>query len=384
MKNIALIVAAGISDRFAMDMPKQYVEVDGKSILRWAIEAFLNCNLIDGIKVVINEQHIEYYRKSVGDLNILNPCYGAATRNQSVLSGLKDLEIINPENVLIHDAARPLISVDLIKNVIEHLNAVEAVDVGLKLTDTIKSFNQKNDETTLLDRDKLYATQTPQGFKFKAILDLHKKNTKPFADDISLCLENNVKIHKISGEKSNLKITTIQDLDFFKYMINKNKVYRTGFGTDIHRFSDKLETETTIKICGVEIKHDRKIIAHSDGDVGFHSITEAILGAAALGNIGQLFPNTDPKYRNIDSRYFLEKVNDLLLKNEITIINIDITIICEYPKIMKYSEKMCKTISDIFRLDKNQINVKATTCEKLGFLGREEGIAAQTVATIFM
>lgn len=380
MKNIAIIVAAGNSTRFNCDIPKQYFIVNGRSVLNWTVRAFLASNFIDNILVVINKEHKDLYYNSIDEFDILDPIIGGETRNKSVLFGLKALEKINPENVLIHDAARPLISTKLIDEVVSELQNYSAVDIGISITDTIK-YNVAN-KIEIIDRNKLYATQTPQGFKYKTILDLHKRNTLNHTDDISLCIENDIRICKIEGDKNNIKITNSSDIEFCKYIMGNEKIYRTGIGLDVHKFSKKLNENVKIKICGVDVEHNQSIIAHSDGDVGFHAITEALLGSMALGNIGQLFPANDKKYKNMDSAFFLEYTEEELRKIGAKIINIDLTIICEKPKIMPHSEAMRANVARVLKIHSNQVSIKATTTEKMGFLGAKEGIAAQAICSV--
>jgi 2-C-methyl-D-erythritol 4-phosphate cytidylyltransferase/2-C-methyl-D-erythritol 2,4-cyclodiphosphate synthase len=385
VKNIAIIVAAGNSTRFNYEIPKQYFVINGKTVLNWTIKAFLASDFIDNVLVVINNEHRDLYYQSIEELNILNPIIGGKTRNESVFLGLKALEEFYPENVLIHDAARPLISTKLIDKVVLQLKNHSVVDVGISLNDTIKH-NDENGNITILDREKLYATQTPQGFKYKTILDLHKQNNIDHTDDISLCIKNDINVCKIEGDRNNVKITNTSDIEFCKHImgnvIGDEKIYRTGIGIDVHRFSQPFDKNIEIKICGIGVEHNQSIIAHSDGDVGFHSITEALLGSMALGNIGQLFPPNDEKYKNMDSTYFLECAKNLLRKAGAKIINIDLTIICEKPKIMPHSKVMRDNIAKILEIHANMVSVKATTTEKMGFLGTQEGIAAQAVCSV--
>ena len=382
MKNVALIVAAGNSTRFKANAPKQYIEVNGKTILRWTIDRFLKSEFIDAVMVVINKDHRQFYEDSIKGINVLPPVFGGKTRKESVYLGLKALENLKPEKVLIHDAVRPLVSTKLIDEVIKKLDDYNAVDIGLPITDTIKY--QDESVVKVIDRNKVYATQTPQGFNFNTILQLHKDVQEDCTDDISLCLKGDVKICKIIGEKNNIKITNYDDLEYFRFMTKLDKVYRTGLGIDVHRFSEPLDKETITKICGIEVPHNQSIIAHSDGDVGFHAITEALLGAMALGNIGQLFPPSDDKYKNMDSAYFLKYTLDKLGKLNASISNIDVTIICERPKIMPHNKQMRQNIARILKIGVDQVSVKATTTEKMGFLGSQHGIAAQAVCSIVL
>jgi 2-C-methyl-D-erythritol 4-phosphate cytidylyltransferase/2-C-methyl-D-erythritol 2,4-cyclodiphosphate synthase len=382
MKNVAIIVAAGEARRFGADVPKQYIKSNGKGLLCWSIDAFLQSNLLDYVVVVINKKHESFYKDAVNGLKNLECVFGGATRQESVYLGLKALEKYNPENVLIHDAARPLLSTRLIKDVIKNLDTYEAVDVGVPFVDTMKF--QYNGDIKILNKDEIYATQTPQGFKFTMILDLHKVAKLGHTDDISLCLEKKIKVKKISGDIDNIKITYPNDLKYFSFIMKENKVYRTGFGLDVHKLSEPLNEDVTIKICGVDVQCKQTIIAHSDGDVGLHAATESLLGAMAAENIGQLFPPNDDKYKDMDSSYFLSYANNMLLEKKGGIVNIDITIICEKPKVMPYNMKMRQNIAKILGVSVEQVSVKATTTEKMGFLGTRQGIAAQSVCTIIL
>ena len=380
MRNLVLIVAGGNSARFGGDIPKQYVEINGKTVLRWSIDAFLQNDLIDSVLVVINKNHMSLYEDSTRGINILPPVVGGKTRQESVFLGLQSLEKLNPQNILIHDAARPMVSTNLIADVIKKLDDYDAVDVALSISDTIKYRNDGILE--VLNRDKAYMTQTPQGFRFATILKLHKTAQGEYTDDISLCIHNDIEIGKVVGEQTNIKITTQDDLKYFKFMTKEDKIYRTGFGIDIHRLSAPMNHDVMIKICGIDVPHNQSIIAHSDGDVGFHAITEAILGAMSLGNIGQLFPPTDNKYKDMDSEYFLVYARDELRKLNCAIVNIDVTVICEKPKIMPHSKQMRQNIARILEIDESQVSVKATTTEKMGFLGEQKGIAAQAICMV--
>jgi 2-C-methyl-D-erythritol 4-phosphate cytidylyltransferase/2-C-methyl-D-erythritol 2,4-cyclodiphosphate synthase len=380
MKNLVLIVAGGNSARFGGDIPKQYSKINGKTVLRWSIDAFLQNDLIDDVLVVINKNHMSLYEDSTRDINILPPVIGGNTRQESVFLGLQRLEELNPQNILIHDAARPMVSTNLIADVIKKLDDYDAVDVALSISDTIKY--QNDGILEVLNRDKAYMTQTPQGFRFATIMQLHKIAQGEYTDDISLCIHGNVDVGKVVGEQANIKITTQDDLKYFKFMIKEDKIYRTGFGIDVHRLSEPMSHDVMIKICGIDVSHNQSIIAHSDGDVGFHAITEALLGAMSLGNIGQLFPPTDNAYKGMDSEYFLVYARDELRKLSCAIVNIDVTIICEKPKIMPHSKQMRQNIAKILEIDESQVSVKATTTEKMGFLGEQKGIAAQAICMV--
>lgn len=213
-KVIAIIVAAGISSRFKCKIPKPYYEINGVPILKSSIKKFLEHPLVDGVKVIINKSHINLYKKATADLNVLPFVIGGDTRQESVLNGLVDLEVVLPDKVLIHDAARPFISSRLITNVINKLNHCQAVDVACPVTDTIKQ--KQGEKLHILNRAELYSTQTPQGFNYELILKLHKNSKKSYTDDISLCIAENLDVKVVDGHISNRKITYIEDLNLIE------------------------------------------------------------------------------------------------------------------------------------------------------------------------
>ncbi len=373
MKNIALIVAGGNGLRMGDSQPKQYLQINGVSILRRTIERFLSCPSIDAVKVVIAKEHEDLYRSAILGLDLLPFAIGGDTRQESVFNGLKDLAKLNPQHVLIHDAARPFVTNEIIYNVINMLEIYKAVDVGVTPKDTIKL---NNSEISTLDRSKLYCTQTPQGFHFETILSLHEHHQGFNAtDDITLALESGIKVGVASGDYKNIKITTPEDLIM-------NSVTKVGMGFDVHKFDTETKGEFLVPICGINIPHTHKVLAHSDGDVGIHALMDAMLGTAALGDIGEHFPPTDIKWKDADSCILLAHVDSLIKGKSGKIQNIDVTIICEKPKVLKHKNQMQKKLAQVLKIDENLINIKATTTEKLGFTGRGEGIAAQAICAI--
>ena len=331
--------------------------------------------------MIINKNHQNLYHYATHGLCGLTPIFGGDTRSQSVHLGLKSIRSMGPKNVIIHDAARPLVSTKLINSVIEKLRYYQAVDTGTVINDTVKLYNNK--EITVFDRNKLHSTQTPQGFHYEIIFNLHNKAQTYHTDDISLCVKENIKIYKMIGSQNNIKITNKFDALLCEKLIPNEKIYRVGIGIDIHKFSKLLKTKTKIKICGIDVEHNRSIIAHSDGDVGIHAITESLLGSMSLGNIGQLFPSNNQSYKNVDSTYFLKFAREKLKEIAVTISNIDLTIICEQPMIMVHSKIMCKNIARILDINSNQVSIKATTAEKVGFLGAAKAIAAQAICNVY-
>ncbi len=383
--NVALILASGTSSRFGSLIPKQYFNILGSPILCWSMRNFINSSIIHKVLLVINPEHLEFYSKLahlIDHPKVIGYEFGGTSRQQSVLRGLRHLKQLNPENILIHDAARPFVSHKIINSVLEKLKTYTAVDVSLPVTDSIKKMNNGN--ILIANRDEFYLSQTPQGFKFAQIFALHQKATKQYTDDISMFLDNGLEISTIEGDTKNIKIThksdiaKLNDLDLIK-----NTTTRIGIGFDVHKFA-KPSLKSFITVCGIKIPYSSKIIAHSDGDVGFHALTDALLGAMSLGSIGTIFPNTDNKYKNINSTHFLEYVQKELQNRNGTINNIDIIIIAEAPKIMPHAEKMRHNIAEILKISVEKVNVKATTTEGMGFIGEKQGIAAKAVCSIEM
>lgn len=374
MSNCVVIVAAGSGKRLGSNIPKQYVQISGKSVLEHTISVFEESNLIDFIVVVVNAEHKTFYKniKSSKQIFFVD---GGATRQESVKNGLEFLESKNPTNVLIHDAARPFIKIGEIEKILTKLDSYEAVELVTSCVDTAEY------EGILIEREKLKFAQTPQGFKFKTILEIHRKNSDSNStDDISLAKKNGVRVSAVEGNRSNFKITTAYDLALAKILIESNYMIRTGLGYDVHQI--QLKENSKIFLGGVEIDSEYEIIAHSDGDVVIHAIVDAILGSLSLGDIGHYFPPSEQKWKGASSEIFLSKCTELLRQHSATINNIDVSIVAETPKIKPHIEAMKLRLAEILEITQNQIGIKATTSEKLGFIGRKEGVAAHAVATI--
>ncbi|MCE2993613.1 MAG: bifunctional 2-C-methyl-D-erythritol 4-phosphate cytidylyltransferase/2-C-methyl-D-erythritol 2,4-cyclodiphosphate synthase [Alphaproteobacteria bacterium] len=378
MKTAAIIVAAGNSIRFGSGIPKQYNKLGSVTVIEHTIQQFLDNRDIDYVLVVISKEHQDLYSKSVkGHKKLLDYVYGGDTRQKSVFAGLKRLAELKVENVLIHDAARPFVTDDIILKTIDALRAVKAVDVAVDITDTIKF----KESFELVDRDALYATQTPQAFDFKTIYSLHQQyQSQNFTDDISLAKKAGLEIALVEGYKMNFKITTQDDLIMANNMIAKTYVTKIGMGFDVHEIEASVSGK--VPVCGINIECGYKVIAHSDGDVGLHALVDALLGAIGAGDIGHHFPPSDEKWKGCDSLVFLKHAYQLVKAEGGLISNIDITILCETPKVNPHKEEMISKIAQALEINKKTINVKATTTEKLGFLGRKEGIAANAVASV--
>ena len=377
--NIAIILACGQSKRLKSKSPKQYIEFFEDIILNHTIKIFLKNNEIDHILLVLNKKHKKFFNKIIQDKKI-SYTYGGDSRQKSVFYGLKYIKKFKPTNVLIHDANRPFTNTKLISEILKKLRKFKAVIPRIKIQDTIKKV--ENNKITHLNRDKIFALQTPQGFKFKELLKKHiNANGENFTDDSSLFDDTGKIITYIYGNNENIKITDKSDLKLAeKLYYSKNKSNFIGLGIDFHRFNNK---KGKLILCGVKIPFHKTLIAHSDGDLGYHAISDGILGAISEGDIGIHFPDTSKKNKNLNSAKILKYTYELMKKKiNRNIKNIDVTFIGEEPKFSKYQKKMKVNISKLLNLDLNQINIKATTTEKMGPLGNKEGLGAFALVNI--
>lgn len=379
MTVVAIIVAGGAGLRVGNELPKQYIKIAGKSILQCSIDAFINHPLVDYVQVVIGDSHKKFYDESVILHHKLLPCcVGGKERQDSVFSGLNAIKHLKPSKVLIHDAARPFINDDTITSVIDALDSYDAVDLGADIVDTLRD---RKDISLSTNRDDVYGVQTPQGFKFHQIYHAHEEMVgAKMPDDISIALKAGLDIAVMPGDRRNFKITTKEDVTMATNLLMSEYETRIGQGFDVHKVEPSENAE--IHIGGVAIPSKYKIVAHSDGDVALHALMDSLLGALSLGDIGVHFPPTDMKYKDVDSKELLRHVKNLLDEKGAIISNIDMTILCEAPKIMPHKDKIINCIAEILNLDKDRVSIKATTTEKLGFIGRGEGIAAQAVSLL--
>ncbi len=381
-----IIVAAGTGTRMNSDIPKQFLPLHGKTVLRHTIETFLRCPGIRNIQVVINPDHHPLYDKVTKGLDILPPIYGGATRQASVFNALQSLPLEDHDIILVHDAARPCTSHNKICELVSALATHQAATLAAPITETIrlKQDNLYLGET--LDRDQLLSMQTPQGFHFGILKSSHEKHRhENFTDDTAIVAADNIKVLTILSGKDNIKITTAEDLDMAEYILSKsyseqqNHIIKTGSGFDVHAFGDPAPS---IRIGGLDVPHTHRAEGHSDADVVLHAITDALFGTIADGDIGSHFPPHDPANKGKDSAYFLQEAQKAVTAKGGIINHIDTTIICEAPKIGPHREAMRNRIAEILDLPVSRISIKATTTEQLGFTGRREGIAAQSIATI--
>lgn len=365
-KIAALIVAAGSGERFGGNVPKQYLPLLGKTILQRSVEAFRG--IATDIVIVVNPDH-------TGTVDFKTVA-GGSTRQQSVQNGLVALRAAQPDIVLIHDAARPLVSQRLITQLIEAAEKSGAAIPALPVTDTIK----RNGKTE--SREGLYTVQTPQTFRFDLIDSLHQKySDKSLTDDAALCEADGHPVIFVNGQPDNIKITHPADLiRAEQYLLSRTSDVRTGQGYDVHRLIPATGGRK-LMICGIEVPHSHVLEGHSDADVGLHAITDAILATICAGDIGQHFSPSDARWKNADSAVFLKHAAELVAQQGGVITHVDVTLICEVPKIGPHREAMQQRIADILQLPVRRISIKATTTEGLGFTGRREGIAAQSIVT---
>jgi 2-C-methyl-D-erythritol 4-phosphate cytidylyltransferase / 2-C-methyl-D-erythritol 2,4-cyclodiphosphate synthase len=377
----ALIVAAGTGSRFGSAFPKQYQPLLGRSVLRWSLDVFRESPEITDVSVIIHPDHAKFYNAATEGLKLGPPVTGGVSRQESVLKGLEALAARKPDYVLIHDAARPGITRELISSLCAALEESDAVVPGLPVTDTVKRLSGQTIKTE--SREGLYAVQTPQCFRFRTILELHRKyKGTTVTDDASLCEQAGMKVAILPGDKSNFKITEEEDLPLMEQALAvRCGDIRTGKGYDVHRLVDPTGGRK-LKLCGVEVEHDHVLEGHSDADVGLHALTDALLATICDGDIGMHFSPKDSRWKDADSATFLGHAAGLIAARGGIITHADVTIICEAPKIGPHRDSMRGRVAEILSLPVDRVSIKATTTEGLGFTGRREGIAAEAIATV--
>ncbi|HEY1709654.1 MAG TPA: bifunctional 2-C-methyl-D-erythritol 4-phosphate cytidylyltransferase/2-C-methyl-D-erythritol 2,4-cyclodiphosphate synthase [Rhizomicrobium sp.] len=376
----ALIVAAGRGERAGGGVPKQYRPLLGRAMLRRSIDLFARRADIMGVQVVIGAADQPLYVAATEGLTLYPTLAGGHTRQHSVMHGLEALAPQRPDFVLIHDAARPLASQELIGRVIAALeDGAEAVVPLLPVGDTLK-LRDANGVWHTVPRDGVYRAQTPQGFRYDMIQKIHRANAGGDAtDDMALAEKLGLKVGTVAGEETNVKVTTAEDFQTAeRLLLGQMGETRTGYGFDAHRFT----AGDHVWLCGVKVAHTHGLEGHSDADAGLHALTDAILGALGAGDIGQHFPPSDEKWRGASSDRFLAHAAKLVGDAGGAIVHCDVTLICEAPKIGPHRETMRARIAQILNFDVSRVSVKATTTEGMGFTGRREGLAAQAVATI--
>lgn len=378
---VALIVAAGRGSRFGGDGPKQYANLGGRPLLRHCLEQFRRHPDITAMQVVIHADDHDLYARATVGLNVPPPAIGGASRQESVRLGLEHLSGTAPARVLIHDAARPFVDAGLIDRVLAALATAPGAIAALPVTDTLKR-GRDGIVSATVPRDGLWRAQTPQGFRYPEILAAHRAVAgagAEFTDDAAVAEHAGLPVSLVDGGVENVKITTTEDLARAERWIAADRdEVRVGQGFDVHRFGPGAH----VTLCGVRIAHTAGLLGHSDADVGLHALTDAILGALGAGDIGSHFPPNDARWRDADSTVFLRHAVEMVATRGGRIAHVDVTLICEQPKVAPHRDTMVKRIAEVLDIATERVSVKATTTEGLGFTGRSEGIAAQATATV--
>jgi 2-C-methyl-D-erythritol 4-phosphate cytidylyltransferase/2-C-methyl-D-erythritol 2,4-cyclodiphosphate synthase len=378
----ALIVAAGRGSRFGGPLPKQYALLNGRPVLRRTILAYRATPEITAIRVVIAPEDEAHYATAAGDLGLARPVPGGASRQQSVLNGLEALAGDAPDFVAIHDAARPFVRPPDIAACLTAAAAkgVDGAVLGVPLADTVKRTGPQNAVLETVPRANLWRAQTPQVFRFARLLEAHRAaaalaaaEATALTDDAAVAERAGLKVVMVAGSDDNRKITTTDDLARATMMET-----RTAFGYDVHGFA----SGNAVMLCGVAVPHSQALAGHSDADVALHALTDAVLGTIGAGDIGRHFPPSDPQWRGVSSDRFLRHAVALLAARGGRIVHLDLTLVCEAPRIGPHREAMVASVARIAAVSPERVSVKATTTEGLGFTGRREGIAAQAVATV--
>lgn len=380
-KIAALIVAAGAGSRAGEGVPKQFRLIDGQPMLRHSILSFAQHSDITTICVVIGDQQQDFARSCLADIDNLMLVIGGDTRRESVYNGLKHIASAGDISaVLIHDAARPFLPAKVIDDLIGALESNSGAVPALPIVDSLARSSNGATLSASEDRTGLWRIQTPQAFRLDAICAAHEhwNAADEATDDARMAMAAGFDVAIVPGDEKLAKYTFASDFSAASSHSMNMLSVRTGSGFDVHR----LVTGEELWLCGIRIDYEKGLSGHSDADVALHALTDALLGAAAMGDIGDHFPPTDPQWRGASSDQFLAHAASLVRAKNYGIANVDLTIICEAPKIGPHRAVMRQRVSEILQLDTDCISIKATTTEKLGYTGRGEGIAAQAVATL--
>ncbi len=384
----AVIVAAGRGERAGQSVegPKQYRRIGGVPVIRRTLDVFATHPRIGLIVVVIHrDDHALFAEAAQGLGHRIRTVEGGATRQESVRLGLEALGAVHPDKVLIHDGVRPFVEAALIDRTIDAIGERQAALPAVPVSDTLKRGGADGIVTATVDRDGLHGAQTPQGFPFMPILDAHEKAARlgetSFTDDAAIAEWADIPVRLVAGSPDNVKLTWARDIENADRRLNGVSAYpdvRTGNGYDVHAF----EPGDHVTLCGVAIPHDRKLSGHSDADVGLHALTDALLATIGAGDIGTHFPPSDPQWKGAASRIFVEHAAGLVRAKGGRIANVDVTIIAEAPKVGPHRAAMVVAMQAMLGISAERISIKATTNEKMGFVGRSEGIAAIATASV--
>jgi 2-C-methyl-D-erythritol 4-phosphate cytidylyltransferase / 2-C-methyl-D-erythritol 2,4-cyclodiphosphate synthase len=379
----AVVVAAGRGFRAGGEGPKQYREIGGEPVIRSSLKGLAGHPGVAMVQPVIHPDDTALFRAAAAGLDVLEPVFGGATRQASVRAGLEALRPRRPDLVLVHDAARPFASAALISRGIAAASACGAAIPALAIADTVKTVDPSGVVTGTIERAQLRLVQTPQAFAFATLLEAHQRaraaGREDFTDDAALAEWAGIKVGTFEGEAANVKLTTADD--FVRAGVAELAALtdvRTGFGYDVHAFG----AGDHVTLGGVRIAHMQGLSGHSDADVVLHALVDAILGALADGDIGVHFPPSDPQWRGASSDRFLAFAIERVRARKGRIAHLDVNVVCEAPRIGPHRDVMRMRIAEIAGIDLTRVAVKATTSEKLGFIGRSEGMAAFATATV--
>ncbi len=373
MRVCALIVAAGRGTRAGGPRPKQWQPLAGARVIDHTLDAFSGHPRVDQIALVLHADDMG--EAAFFEEQGIAVVQGGAERADSVRAGLSlapDCDV-----VLIHDAARPCVSAQIIDDVLDALCDSQGAAPGLPITDALWTGAEAR-VTGTQDRTGLYTAQTPQGFRMPAICAAHAAYDGPAADDVAVARAHGLTVAITQGSEDNLKITTAPDFTRAARILENTMDIRTGNGFDVHAFGEG----DHVMLCGVKIPHDQGLLGHSDADVGLHTITDAIYGALAAGDIGTHFPPSDPQWKGAQSHIFLRHAGDMARSEGFTLTHVDCTLICEHPKVGPHAAEMRAAVAGMLGIEVARVSVKATTSERLGFTGRGEGIACMATATL--
>ena len=379
MKFCAVIVAAGSGQRAGPGGPKQWRTLRGKPIARWSLEGLLAAGAGE-VVVVVSESDRDQARAAFSGLGGWSLAAGGATRDESVISGLNALRADDEAIVLVHDAARPLVESSHVDALLSALQGADGALPALPVTDTLKDRDPASGAIVTADRSRFWRAQTPQAFRLGSLKSAYAAWPADQAPTDDAAVMENVggRIVLTAGDTRLMKLTYPEDFAMAELLAGGARAIRVGQGFDAHRFGPG----HSVWLCGVEIPHGQALVGHSDADAGLHALTDALLGAIGEGDIGDHFPPTDPQWRGIASSVFLIHAAKLIAARGCRIVNVDVTLICERPKIKPHREAMRQRLCELLDLPLDRVSVKATTTEAMGFTGREEGLAAQAIVAV--
>ena len=376
----AVIVAAGRGVRAGGDMPKQYARIGGEPVLRRTVGVFAAHPAVSTVVAVIHPDDAALARQAAGPARV-HFVDGGASRQESVYNGLKFLDNLDPEFVLVHDAARPFVTADIVGKCLDAARRHGAAAAGVPMADTVKRTDEAGVVTDTIARDRLWRAQTPQAFRYRDLLAAHEAAAgQALTDDAAVAEAAGLAVAMSPGSEDNFKITVAEDLARADRIARAlaPRVTVVGHGFDVHAFGPG----DHIVLCGVRIGHSRGLEGHSDADAALHALTDALLGALGEGDIGQHFPDSDPQWRGAASDRFVRHALGLVAAADGRLINLDLTIVCERPKLQPHYDAMKRSLCALTGLPPARVGLKATTTEKLGFTGRGEGLAAQAVVSL--